>query len=135
MYASAAHWTIKEGSAPEALGIYEDDILPALEALPGFARSLIVQTGTDSFLSVACWDTEDDAKRAFGTLAPLSIRFLGHLVRGVERFPGQVVYERTSSTEDRDVGTARPADGRIGRDVGPGEALRGSNTAEASLTA
>lgn len=101
MYASAAHWTIKAGSAEEALGIYEDDVMPTIETLPGFVRSCVVQTGAESFLSVVLWASEDDAKRAFAHLASLSIRLLGHLVRGVERFPGPVVFERTASSADR----------------------------------
>lgn len=94
MYAMATRWTFKAGSGEEVFGINRDEVFPALHAQPGYVRSVIIRTGNDSFLTVVCWETEDDAKRAFAALAPVVIRHLGHLVRGVERVSGTVVYER-----------------------------------------
>ncbi|HTX62195.1 MAG TPA: hypothetical protein VMD28_01045 [Acidimicrobiales bacterium] len=94
MYAMATRWTFKVGSGEEVFGVNQDEIMPALDEQPGYVRSVVVRTGTDSFLSLVCWETEDDAKRAAAVLTPLLIRHLGHLVRGVERVGGTVAYER-----------------------------------------
>jgi hypothetical protein len=97
MYAIATRWTFKEGSGEEALGINKDDVMPAVESQPGYVHTVIVQTGSDSFLSFICWETEDDAKRTLEDLSSLVIRHLGHLVRDFERVPGTVVYEAYAS--------------------------------------
>ncbi len=91
MYAMATRWAFKAGSAEEVFGATMDEVMPALEAQPGYLHSLIVRTGANSFLSFVCWESEDDAKRALSDLASLVIRHLGHLVRDVERFQGPVV--------------------------------------------
>jgi hypothetical protein len=94
MYAMATRWTFKPGSGEEVLGVTSDEVMPVLEAQQGYLRSVIVQTGPNSFLSLVCWETEEDARRALTHLASLVIRHLGHLVRDVERLPGPVVYEQ-----------------------------------------
>ncbi len=92
MYAMATRWAFKAGSGEEVFGATRDEVMPALEVQPGYLHSMIVRTGTNSFLSFVCWESEDDAKRAMADLASLVIRHLGHLVREVERFHGPVVY-------------------------------------------
>lgn len=94
MYAMATRWAFKAGSGEEVFGATKDEVMPALEAQRGYLHSVIVRTGTNSFLSFVYWETEDDARRAMSDLSPLVIRHLGHLVRDVERFHGPVVYER-----------------------------------------
>lgn len=96
MYAMATRWTFKAGSGEEVLGVTRDEVVPVLEAQRGYLRTVIVQTGSNSFLSLVCWETEDDARRAMTHLAALAIRHLGHLVRDVERLPGPVVYEQVA---------------------------------------
>ncbi|MGH8989247.1 MAG: hypothetical protein ACRDXC_11770 [Acidimicrobiales bacterium] len=91
-------WTFKPGSAEEAFGVTKDEVLPVLEARQGYLDTAIVQTGTNSFLSFVRWECEDDATQALMGLAPLVIRYLGHLVRDVERFSGPVVYTGSSHT-------------------------------------
>jgi heme-degrading monooxygenase HmoA len=93
VYAMVTRWAFKTGSGEEAMDITTQDVMPAVEKQPGYVRSVVVRTGADSFVSVACWETEDDAKRAMAQLAPLVIRQLGRLVRDVERVSGTVVYE------------------------------------------
>lgn len=107
MYAMAAHWTFKAGSFEEALDVTRDEMVAALKEMPGFVRGFIVKTGADSWLSVMCWDTEDDAKRAMAELAPIAIRHVGHLMRGVERLPGPVVYEYEAPRRGDDDRAAR----------------------------
>jgi hypothetical protein len=94
MYAMATRWTFKAGSSADALGAMSDEVCPVLEAQQGYVYTVVVQTGADSFLSLVCWSTEEDAKRAMSRLALLTIRHLGPHVREVERIPGPVVYER-----------------------------------------
>jgi hypothetical protein len=93
MYAMITRWTFKSGSIDEAIDVNRDVVMPAVQAQPGFVRSLIVRTGTESVLSVVCWETEEDAKRAMTDVAPIAIRHIGYLVRDVERVPGTVVYD------------------------------------------
>lgn len=93
MYATAALWTFKAETVDEALYAHKSKVMPVLQAQPGYVRSVLVRTGPDSLLSLVCWATEDEAKSALAEVAPLLVRHLGHLVRGVERHPGPVMAE------------------------------------------
>ncbi len=94
MYAMATRWVFKAGSSGDVLGAMRDEVWPAVEAQRGHVCTVVVQTGTDSFLSLVCWSTEEDAKRAMSNLASLVIRHLGPHVREVERIPGSVVHQQ-----------------------------------------
>lgn len=115
MYAMAALWTFRAETVEEALYVHKKKVMPALEARPGYVRSLIVRSGRESLLSVVCWDSEDDATRAMEEIVPLVIKHLGHLVRGVERFPGPVAYEGSTSRRPRVLNGAAPAPAIFGR--------------------
>lgn len=50
MYATATRWTFKPGSSDDVLGAMNDEVWRVLEAQQGHVYTVVVQTGTGSFL-------------------------------------------------------------------------------------
>jgi heme-degrading monooxygenase HmoA len=94
MHARVITVQVQPGAFDEAIGIYQESVVPAAKEQPGFAGFLVlVNRHAGTAISISLWETEDDLKASetSGYLQEQLAKFADVFVPN--RLPGRESYE------------------------------------------
>jgi heme-degrading monooxygenase HmoA len=105
-YARIGFYTAKPGTLDEVLDRARKELVPMMQAEPGFRRYTVVRTGPASIVSLSGWDTREQAEAAATNLSAWVREVMGASVLSVANHIAEVL----SVTE---ASTAPPVYGRV----------------------
>lgn len=105
-HARIGFYTARPGDLDAVIERARDEVIPMLEAEPGFRRYTLVRTGADTLVSITGWDTHPQAATAARRLSAWVAEVMGPTLVSVENHLANVVFIAEAST-------SVPAYGRV----------------------
>jgi quinol monooxygenase YgiN len=80
-----------QASASDMVRRAEEEMLPIFRQQPGFIAYELIETGTDSLISISTWQSQEQANEATKSAALWVKENLGFMLIVIENYVGEVV--------------------------------------------
>jgi hypothetical protein len=90
MYASIVIWTLEPGTMEKSVKVVREQLIPEVHRVGGLQQNLIISTGENEVATLFVYNTQADAEAGYAHLLPLARESFGSIVRGVQRYSGEV---------------------------------------------
>lgn len=97
-HARIGFYTAKPGSLDTVLDRAQKELVPMMQAEPGFRRYTVLRTGADSVVSLSGWDTKEQAEAAAQSITGWVREVMGPSLLSVENLVAEVVTYTESTT-------------------------------------